>query len=711
MKVFDAKHIKNIVLLGAAKSGKTTLAETMLFEAGLINRRGSVENKNTISDYHEIEHERGNSVYATAMHTEWRDYKINVIDTPGLDDFIGEIISSVRVADTCVLLINAQHGIEVGTELIWNYADRYQKPVILAINQLDHPKSNFDQTLESMKNRFGSAATLMQYPVNQGEGFDSIIDLLKMTMYKFPPEGGKPEKLPIPEEEKERAQALHNELVEKAAENDESLMELYFDKGSLDEDEMRQGLKIGMMNHEVFPIFCLSAKKNMGSGRMMGFIDNVAPSSIEMKPEPSENGEEMPHKADDPTVLFVFKTLVEPNLGKMSFFKVIAGSIEVGKDLVNHQTGQQERLNQLFIMDGKNRNPVDKLVVGDIGATLKLKNTDTNHTLKEKSINQGVKPIQFPGPRIRTAIFAKNKQDDEKLGEVLKKIHQEDPTVQVEYSRELKQLILSCQGELHLAMVKWALEHTYNLDVDFITPRIPYRETIRKAAEASYRHKKQSGGAGQFGEVFLKIEPYHEGMDEPTGFNIRNKEETELPWGGKLVFYNCIVGGVIDLRFLPSIRKGILEKMDEGPLTGSYVRDVRVMVYDGKMHPVDSNDISFKIAGMMAFKEAFTNADPQILEPIYDLEVVVPEELMGDVMTDLQGRRSIIQGMEAKGAYQIIKAKTPLAELDRYTTTLRSITQGRANFSTSFSDYSPVPYDVQQNLMATYSQQEEEVHS
>ena len=696
MKVFDAKHIKNIVLLGAAKSGKTTLAETMLYEAGLINRRGTVENENTVSDYHEVEHERGNSVYATAMHTEWRDYKINIIDTPGLDDFIGEIISSIRVADTCVLLINAQHGIEVGTELIWNYADRYQKPVIMAINQLDHPKSNFDLTLESIKNRFGNAATLMQYPVNQGDGFNSIIDLLKMTMYKFPPEGGKPEKLPIPDDQKEKAEALHNELVEKAAENDETLMELYFDKGSLDEDEMRQGLKIGMMNHEVFPIFCLSAKQNMGSGRMMGFIDNVAPSSLEMKPEPSDNGESMPHGAEDPTSLFVFKSLVEPNLGKMSFFKVISGSIQVGQELVNHQTGQSERLNQLFIMDGKNRNPVEKLVVGDIGATLKLKSTETNHTLKEKSVANSVKPIQFPGPRIRTAIVARNKQDDEKLGEVLKKIHQEDPTVEVEYSRELKQLILSCQGELHLSMVKWALKNTYGLEVDFITPRIPYRETIRKAADASYRHKKQSGGAGQFGEVYLKIEPYHEGMEEPTGFNIRNKEETKLPWGGKLVFYNCIVGGVIDLRFLPSIRKGILEKMEEGPLTGSYVRDVRVMVYDGKMHPVDSNDISFKIAGMMAFKDAFTRADPQLLEPIYDLEVVVPEELMGEVMTDLQGRRSIIQGMEAKGAYQVIKAKTPLAELDRYTTTLRSITQGRANFSTSFAEYAAVPYDIQQ---------------
>ncbi len=710
MKVFDAKHIKNIVLLGAAKSGKTTLAETMLYEAGLINRRGTVEDQNTVSDYHSIEHERGNSVYATALHTEWRDYKINIIDTPGLDDFIGEIISSIRVADTCVLLINAQHGIEVGTELIWNYADRYEKPVILAVNQLDHPKSNFDSTLESIKNRFGSAATLMQYPVNQGDGFDSIIDLLKMTMYKFPANGGKPEKLPIPDDQKAKAEELHNELVEKAAENDEDLMELYFEKGSLNEDEMRQGLKIGMLNHEVFPIFCLSAKKNMGSGRMMGFIDNVAPSAIEMKGEPTENGEAVERKSQGEPVLFIFKTLVEPNLGKMSFFKVISGNLESGMDLVNQQTGQSERLNQLFIMDGKNRNQVDKLVVGDIGATLKLKDTETNHTLRGKSQPVAIKSIQFPGPRMRTAIIAKNKSDDEKLGEVLKKINQEDPTVEVEYSRELKQLILSCQGELHLAMVKWALENTYNLEVDFITPRIPYRETIRKGADASYRHKKQSGGAGQFGEVYLRIEPWEEGMPEPTDFNVRNKEETDLPWGGKLVFYNCIVGGVIDTRFLPSIRKGILEKMEEGPLTGSYVRDVRVMVYDGKMHPVDSNDISFKIAGMMAFREAFTSADPQLLEPIYDLEVVVPEDLMGEVMTDLQSRRSIIQGMEAKGSYQIIKARTPLAELDRYTTTLRSITQGKANFSGSFAEYAPVPYDIQQKLMSEYNQQLEEVH-
>ena len=705
MKVFDEKHIKNIVLLGSAKSGKTTLAETMLFEAGLINRRGTVEDKNTVSDYHEIEHERENSVYATTLHTEWKNYKINIIDTPGLDDFVGEVVSSVRVADTCVFLINAQHGVEVGTELIWNYVDQFSKPTIFAVNQLDHPKSNFDQTLESIQNRFGSAATLMQYPVSQGDDFNAIIDLLKMVMYKFPPEGGKPEKLPIPDEEKEKANRLHNELVEKAAENDEALMELYFEKGELDEDEMRKGLKIGMLNHDVFPIFIMSAKKDMGSGRMMGFIDNVAPSAADKLPEPLENGEELPCDVNGPAVLFMFRTLVEPNLGKMSFFKVMSGEVSHGDDLINHQNGHSERLNQLFIMDGNKRNPVDKLVAGDIGATLKLKSTETNQTLRAKNFDTAVVPIQFPQPRIRTAIVATNKADDEKLGEALHKIHQEDPTILYEFSSELKQLILSCQGELHLAVIKWILENTYNLHVEFLTPRIAYRETIQKLSESSYRHKKQSGGAGQFGEVYMKVEPYHEGMAEPTGVNIRAKEEIDLNWGGKLVFYNCIVGGVIDARFIPSILKGVMEKMEEGPLTGSYVRDVRVIVYDGKMHAVDSNDIAFKIAGMMAFKDAFINANPKLLEPVYDLEVLVPEELMGEVMTDLQTRRSIIMGMDSKGNYQVIKAKTPLAELDRYTTSLRSITQGRASFSLSFAEYAPVPGEIQKELIDNYNKE------
>lgn len=711
MKIYDDKHIKNIALLGSAKSGKTTLAETMLFEAGLISRRGTVEDKNTISDYHEIEQERGNSIYATTLHTEWRDYKINIMDTPGSDDFIGEIISSLRVADTGVMLINAQYGVEVGTELIWDYMEQFQKPVIFGINQLDHPKSDYDAALDSLYEHFGKSVTPMQYPYNQGEGFNGIIDLLKMTMYKFPAEGGKPEKLPIPGDQLAHANKLHNELVEKAAENDEALMELYFEKGTLDEDEMRKGIKIGMMNHELFPVFCLSAKKDMGSGRMMGFIDNVAPAAVEMLPEKTIEGKEVICKANGPTVLFIFKTLIVPNMGKVSFFKVLSGEVHQGMELQDHQSGTSEHIHHLFIMDGKNRHSVEKLTAGDIGATLKLKTTETNHSLHAKDVDIEIRPINFPDPRLRTAIVAKSKSDHEKLGEVLYKIHQEDPTVLIEFSKELKQLIISCQGELHLATIKWQLDNIYNLDTDFVSPKIPYRETIQKGCATSYRHKKQSGGAGQFGEVFMKIEPYHEGMPEPTEFTVRGKEEIDLPWGGKLVYYNCIVGGVIDQRYLPAILKGVMEKMEEGPITGSYVRDVRVMVHDGKMHSVDSNDISFKIAGSMAFKNAFVQADPKLLEPIYDMEIFVPEELMGDVMTDLQSRRSIITGMDSKGKYQIIRAKTPLAELDRYVTALRSMTQGRASFKSKFAEYTPVPHDIQKKLSDDYMKKDELVHS
>ena len=707
MKTYDDKHIKNIVLLGAPKSGKTLLAEDMLFEAGIIHRRGTIEGKNTVSDYHEIEQERGNSVFATPLHTEWRDYKINIIDTPGFDDFAGEMISSLRVADTCVITINAQHGVEVGTELIWNYVDQFSKPTMFAINQVDHPKADFDNALASLKDRFGKAVTQMQYPVSQGEGFNCIIDLLKMVMYKFPAEGGKPEKLPIPDSEKAKANELHNALVEKAAENDEKLMEKYFEKGTLDEDEMRQGLKLGMIHHDVFPVFCLSAKKNMGSGRMMGFIDNVAPSPREAKPELASDGKEIPYDPTKPAVLFIFKTHLEPNLGKLTYFKVISGEVTATSELINSQTGAVERFHQLFIMDGKTRNNVDKLTAGDIGATLKLKDTFTNQTLHAKGFDVTINPIEYPEPRIRTAVIAKSKNDDEKIGEVLHKIHQEDPTLTVEYSKELRQLIISGQGEMHLMICKWFLENMYKLHADFVPPRISYRETIRKPALASYRHKKQSGGAGQFGEVYLKIEPWYEGMPEPTEYNVRGKEIIDLEWGGKLVFYNCIVGGVIDTRFIPSILKGVMEKMEQGPITGSYVRDVRVCVYDGKMHAVDSNDISFKIAGTMAFKDAFMKAEPQLLEPIMDLEVMVPEEMMGDVMGDLQTRRSIIMGMDSKGSYQVIKARTPLAELDRYSTTLRSLTQGRAMFKQTFADYVAVPFEVQTKLAKQVAELEE----
>lgn len=708
MKAYDEKHIKNVALIGSAKSGKTTLAETMLFEAGIINRRGTIEEKSTISDYHEIEHERGNSVYATPLHTEWKDYKINIIDTPGLDDFIGEVISSIRVCDTAVMLLNAQHGVEVGSEVIWSYVDEYQRPTIFAVNQLDHENADFQKTVDQAIQYFGKAVTVMQYPVSTGSGFHEIIDLLKMTMYRFKDSGGKPEKLPIPDSERDTADRLHNILVEKAAENDESLMELYFSSGNLDEDQLREGIRIGMMKHQVFPVFCLSAKKDMGSGRLMGFIDNVAPSACDMPAEHLENGTEISCDPSAPARLFIFKTLVEPHLGKLSLFKVMSGEISTGMEFFNEKTNTTERINQLFILDGKNRNTVDKLKAGDIGATLKLKNTQTNHTLNSKGAAGSIREIEFPEPKLRTAVTVKNKADEEKLGEVLNELHAEDPTLKVSFDRETKQLILYAQGELHLAVTKWRLNHIYKMDIEFIKPRIPYRETIQKPAQAYYRHKKQSGGAGQFGEVYMRIEPYYEGMPLPKDLTVRDTEEHALPWGGKLVFLNCITGGVIDNRFMPSIIKGVMEKMNEGPLTGSYVRDIRVAVYDGKMHAVDSNDISFKIAGMMAFREAFHQAEPQLLEPVYETETEAPEKIMGDIMSELQNRRSIITGMDSKGAVQIIRAKTPLSELDKFNQTVRSISQGRAKVKASFSEYAPVPGEIQKKLAEQYKKLETE---
>ncbi|HSQ46730.1 MAG TPA: elongation factor G [Lutibacter sp.] len=698
MKIYDDKHIKNVAFVGAHKSGKTTLAETMLFEAGLVSRRGSVENKNTISDYHAIEHERETSVFATPLHTEWRNYKINIIDTPGLDDYIGEITSTMHVTDSVVMVINAQYGVEVGTEIIWDYIDRFSHPTLFVINQIDHPSADFDESYKSIVQLVGKNVVKIQYPLIV-DGAQCIIDVLKMKMYKFGPQGGKPEKLEIPKDQIEHATELQNELIEKAAENDENLMELYFDKGTLNEDEMREGIKKGMLNHELFPVFCISALNDMGTGRLMGFIDNVAPSAADLKPEQSVEGTTVECKPNAPTSLFIFKTVYEPNLGQISFFKVKSGEIKQNDKLENSRNDEIEILNQLYIMDGKNRELVEKLSAGDIGATLKLKYTETNDTLRTKGSNITIKPIEYPEARITKAVRAFDKNDDEKLNEALKKIHSQDPTVNVKYSSELKQLILSCQGELHLATIDWILQNTYGIKAVFEQPRIAYRETIQRSATTSYKHKKQSGGSGQFGEVHIKIEPWYEGIPEPEGFNIRGKEEVNLDWGGKLIFYNCIVGGVIDARYLPSVLKGILEVMEEGPLTGSYARDVRVMLFDGRMHAVDSNDISFKIAGAHAFKEAFLNAKPKLLEPIHELSVKVPEELMGNVMTDLQSRRSVILGMDSEGKYQTIKAKTPLAEMYKYSTTLRSITQGRGSFSTKFSNFELVPNNVQEELV------------
>jgi elongation factor G len=614
----------------------------------------------------------------------------------------------LRVADTAVILINAQHGVEVGTELVWQHVDRFQKPIILAINQLDHINADFEMAWTSVQEFFGKNAVLMQYPINAGAGFNSVIDLLKMKMYVFPVDGGKPQKLDIPESEKSKADELHNVLVEKAAENDEHLMELFFEKGSLDEDELRKGLHIGMLNHDVFPVFCLSALKNMGSGRLMGFIDNVAPAAHQLYAEITEDGREITYAIDGPAVLFVFRTEHEPNLGKLSYFKVLSGELKKGTQLKNSDSHSIETINQLFVMDGHNRNPVDVLKAGDIGATLKLKNTETNQTLHALNMDVKIQPIAFPTPRLTVVIKANNKKDDERIGEVLKKIHEQDPTVQFEQSKELKQLLLHCQGELHLATTKWTMEKVYGMDISFDRPKIPYRETIERGANSTYRHKKQSGGSGQFGEVHLRIEPYSPGMDEPTGYSIRQKEEIDLDWGGKLVFYNCIVGGVIEARFIPSVLKGIMKKMEHGPLTGSYVRDIRVILFDGKMHDVDSNDISFQIAAQYAFREAFHNAQPKLMEPIQYLEITVPNDLTGDVMTDLQTRRGIIMGMDSIGQNTKISVKAPQSELFKYSTTLRSLTQGKATFISSFSEYQPVPQAIQDAVVDAHKHLHEE---
>ena len=700
---FDTSHVKNIVLLGHAGSGKTTLAECMLFEAGLITRRGAIEEKNTVGDFYELEQERGNSIFSKLLHTQWRGYKINIIDTPGYDDFAGEVVSALRVADTGVMLLNASFGVEVGSDIIWEYTEKFKTPMIFAVNKIDTEKADFDRTVAQAKEHFGRNVVVVQYPLNQGVEFDSIIDVLRMTMYKFPAEGGKPAKLPIPDDEREKADRLHKELIEAIAENDESLMEKYFDKGELDEDEMKMGMKKAMINHDLFPLFCISAKKNMGSGRLMGFIDNVAPSANEMPPQVTLAGDKLVCDSNGPACIFIYKTISEPHIGETSYFKVYSGTVKSGMELVNESNGVTEKINQLFVVEGGKRNPVHELTAGDIGATIKLKHTHVNNTLHVRGKNYELAPIEFPTALMTVCVEPVQKGDEEKLSMALHQVAEEDPTVRVEVSPELKQTLIHCLGELHLTIIKWKLEHiSRNLQVKFGKPRIPYRETIRKSVQSNYRHKKQSGGAGQFGEVYLQVEPYYEGMPDPKGFSVRGREEFKLDWGGKLVFLNCIVGGAIDQRFLPSILKGIMEKMHVGPLTGSYVRDVRVSVYDGKMHPVDSNDISFKIAGLMAFKQAFQQADPQILEPVYKLEVLCPDDLTGHVISDLQTRRAILEGMDTEGHFTKIVAKIPLAEMQDYSSTLRSITQGRAKFRLSFSEYAPVSFDLQRKLIDEY---------
>ncbi|HRG18865.1 MAG TPA: elongation factor G [Flavobacterium lutivivi] len=707
MANFDIKHIKNVVLVGHTGSGKTTLTESMLFEAGLINRRGTILDKNTVADYTDIEHQKGKTFFSKLVNTKWEGYKINLLDTSGYDDFVGEIVGAMRVADCGLMLLNAAMGVEVGTDIIWSYTDDFKLPMLLAVNHLDNEKADFDKTVNEAKSHFGNNVVIVQYPVNQGGQFDTIIDVLNMIMCKYPKEGGTPQLLPIPDSEKEKANRLHQELIETIAGNDETLMERYFEKGELNEDEMKLGLHHSLIKHEIFPVFCVSAKNNMGCGRIMSFIDNVCPSAYEMPKQKTIDGNEIECSENGSTAIFIYKTLSEPHIGDLSFFKVLSGKIKIGDELTNENTGQIERINQLYEVEGSKRTPVNELVAGDIGATLKLKDTHTNNTLHEKGKHIEIVPIKFPSPSLTIAVEGTKKGEEEKLSVALHQLVEEDPTIRVEVSPELKQTLIHCHGELHLAVIKWKLENAYKLSVEYKSPKIAYRETIRKSADTIYRHKKQSGGNGQFAEVSMKIEPWYEGIEEPTGYNIRGKEEHDLPWGGKLLYYNCVVGGAIDARFHPSIMKGIMEKMYEGPLTGSYVRDIRVIVYDGKMHTVDSNDLSFKIAGMMAFKENFHNADPQLLEPFSNIKIHAPEDLTGTIMGSIQSHRAVVEGLNSEGQFSIINAHIPNAEINQFSADLRTLTQGRARFELKFSHYEPVPFDMQKTLVSMFKNQEE----
>jgi len=717
MKTYQTEQIRNIALLGNTGSGKTTLAESMMFEGKVIERKGTIDGKNTVSDYTEIEQQNQRSIFSTLLYTEFNNSKLNIIDTPGSDDFVGAVISSMYPTDLLIMVINAQYGVEVGTEIFNRHAERLHKPMILAVNQLDHDKANFDATLDSLKQTFGNKVILTQYPLNTGAAFDSLIDVVTMKMYKFKGDTGTREEFPIPDSEMDKATELHNAIIEAAAENDESLMEKFFEQGSLSEDEMRSGLSIGIRNRSIMPVFCLSATMNIGIKRLMDFIINVGPNPAQSPVLPHNNDKPITCDTSAPTSLFIFKSTVEPHIGEISYFRVMSGKVTEGMDLSNSNNAIKERLSQLFVVAGKNRNKVTELVAGDIGATVKLKNSKTNHTLCGPGLDFTFAPMEFPDPKFRTAVKPKNEAEVEKLGEMLNRAHQEDPTILVEHSKELRQIILSGQGEFHLNILKWQLTNIHKLEIEYIAPRIPYRETITKVAQADYRHKKQSGGAGQFGEVHLVIEPYVEGAPDPVKYkvngkeinlSVRGKEVIDLEWGGKLVFYNCIVGGSIDARFMPAILKGIMEKMEQGPLTGSYARDIRVAVYDGKMHPVDSNEISFKLAGRNAFKNAFKEAGPKIMEPIYDVEVLVPADRMGDVMSDLQNRRAIIMGMGSVKGFEVINAKVPLAELNRYSTVLSSLTSGRATYTMKFASYEQVPADVQDKLLKAYQEQEEE---
>jgi elongation factor G len=679
VKDFTVDKIRNIALIGHGGVGKTSLAETLLFNMGETNRIGKVDDGSTVSDYHPDEIERKISISSSLLHGEWKSWKINILDTPGYSDFIGDTKGMLRVADLAVVVVNAVEGVEVGTEQVVEFADEYGIPILFFINRLDNEHANFDKTLSSIQERYGNKVVALQFPINQGEGFNRIVDLVKMKMMTCTSPDRNGSTASDIQEEEDRTNTLRQQIVEAAAESDDALMEAFFESETLSDEQVIQGLSKGIASRSIIPVMCGSAEKNCGSRLLLDLIGEIGPSpkdAVQVEGVHPESQEPVIRKIDESESLcgLVFKTISEAHVGELSLVKVLSGVLSSGADVMNSNQKSGEKIGQIYFLNGKNRKEIGNLKAGDIGALVKLKQTSTGNTLCDKRNPILLQPIQFPEPVLSVAIRPISRGDEEKISNGLHILHDEDPSFRVIHDPELKQTIISGQGELHLNVIIKRLKERFGVDVDQERPKIPYRETITGKADEKYRHKKQTGGAGQFAEVWLRVEP----MQRGEGFE----------------FVNQIHGGSISSVYIPSVEKGIKQVLEAGPLGGYKVVDVKATVYDGKEHPVDSKDIAFQVAGREVFKLCVLSAKPILLEPIYDVEVKVPEECMGDVMGDLSSRRGKIMGMDSKGNFQIIKAKIPLAELDRYATNLRSITSGRGLHSRTFSHYEPVPKEL-----------------
>jgi elongation factor G len=686
MKEFAADHIRNICLVGHGGAGKTMLAEALLFTSGTINRLGRVEEGNTVSDYRVDEIERQISVSSALLFCDWKGTKINILDTPGYTDFTGDVKSSLHVSDTAVLLLKAVEGIEVGTELAWRYTQEYKNAVILVINKLDQENADYEKVVRQAKDIMGHDVLPLQFPLKAGLGFEAIVDVVRMKLLKFAPGGnGKYTEEEIPAPVLDRAQELRQEMLEQIAETDEALLNKYLESSALSAEEIKQGLRAGMRERKLFPLLCAASTQNIGSSSLLDFIADYAPAPQEMGPIQATNagGAAVTVLQDPagPPVMFVFKTVSESHVGELSFFRVISGNVSPGLDMVNNKNGKSERLAQLFVMVGKDRKEIAKLNAGDIGAVVKLKDTHTNDTLSTKNFPVVIPPTVFPEAVFSMAIVPRSKGDEDKISSGMHSLHQEDPSFLFRVDPELHQTIISGQGEVHLDIMVKRLKQRYNVEVDLVDPKVPYRETIKATVKDSeYKHKKQTGGHGQYGHVHLRVEPLKRGA----GFE----------------FLDEIVGGVVPGKFIPAVEKGVVECMKEGVVAGYPVVDVRVALHYGSYHDVDSSEMAFKIAGSMAFRKGFMEAKPVLLEPIYNLEVRVPEDAMGDVMGDISSRRGKIAGMDSEGRHQIVRAQVPAAELHKYATVLRSMTGGRGVFTASMSHYEEVPREAAEKIIA-----------